>query len=117
MNKDSEKSLRLKLGLPIQSYVGQPPFGYVLDRSRNRFYPKQDELELLLEAKELHESGISYVDIVHYIKSKSDIKISPEGLRKMLLNRPPYKVIKDSLQAREEAYKWMSQNLTQAESA
>lgn len=106
-----ERNLRLKLGLPVRPLKGNIPFGYVLDKSRKMLYPKQDELELLLEVKKLNDSGVSIVDLVEYIKEKSDIVIARESLRLILNNRAPYEVVKESQEKREQTFQWMSQNL------
>lgn len=116
--RSPEYLLRLKLGLPVRATKGHPPIGYVLDRQKRTYYPKQDELEILLEVKEAYDAGaMSCPEIVAYLKEKMDIVISKEGIRKFMLFRAPFKIVKDSLEKREEAFKWMSQNLTQAESS
>ena len=49
---------------------------------------------------------MSLRELADYINSKINIKLSPEGLRKIFKERAPHKIINEPLEKREEY--WMN---------
>lgn len=105
IDRSDDRLLRLRLGLPVELLSKDIPFGY---EKTDKFLlePIEEEYKLLHEVYEYYVAGQSLRAISDYIQYYTGKKLSLEGVRKILTERPPMQeAYGKSLEERHQIWK------------
>lgn len=109
-----ERQMRISLGLPFKGKMGgQIAYGYTYDETQDSYFPINDIFRLLWEARRyLYTSSLREVCNWINVKAKKlgyDVEVSHQGLRNIMILRPPFEECLLPLHEKEEILKSLCQ--------
>lgn len=109
-----ERALRIALGLPFYTKMGgKAAYGYTYDPEEDKYTPIAEVFKLLWEARQ-HLYTCSLRETAEWLNYKNEKigtgqKITPMGLRNIMILRPPYEESQLSYKEREKMVEGLCQ--------
>jgi len=98
-----KRNMKLSLGLPVPIINGQLPWGYRRDETDPQIAVIIEPCRKIIHRAKDFLLTDSYVDVSNWLKS-CGYPLSQEGLRRLMMDRPPFDEIMLPLEERLQKY-------------